>query len=336
MNGAHRLRVEDSSQVGEARRLAASMGRDLGLDEICVEHVSIIVSELATNLLKHAGGGDVLLRALQTSEAFGIEALSLDKGPGIQNMGECLRDGYSTSGSPGTGLGAIQRLSSLFDIYSRPGHGTAVLSRIWRQLPQASAPLLEVGAVCLPVITEEACGDAWVLHQAGDRALIMLVDGLGHGPDAAEASAVAVGIFEEYTQNGPAELVERMHAAMHSTRGAVVAVIEILWNQHTLRYAGVGNTSGRILSDGAVRNLVSRNGTVGIDVRKIDEVSYPWPEDGLLILHSDGLATHWNLDDYPGLRGRHPALIAGVLFRDYNRIRDDSTVVVMRKTRSSP
>ena len=123
---------------------------------------------------------------------------------------------------------------------------------------------------------------------------------------------------------------------MRSTRGAAVSVTEMLWDRRILRYAGVGNISGRIFSGDALRNMVSHNGTVGLEARKIVEFTYPWPEDGLLIMHSDGLATHWNLDDYPGLRGRDPALIAGVLFRDHNRVRDDSTVVVIREKRSSP
>ena len=338
MKNMNRLRVEESSQVGEARRLAASMGRDLGLDEVCVEHVSIVVTELATNMVKHAGGGDLILRALPVAETSGLEALSLDRGPGIGNVGESLRDGYSTTGGPGMGLGAVQRLSSLFDIYSSPGLGTAVLSRIRRQPPPASAQArpLEVGVVCLPVTTEEACGDAWALHQTRERTLIMLADGLGHGQYAAEASAAAVDIFDNYSKNSPAEMIERMHAAMRSTRGAAVAVTEMLWDRRILRYAGVGNISGRIFSGDAVRNMVSHNGTVGMEARKIEEFTYPWPEDGLLVLHSDGLATHWNLDGYPGLRGRNPALIAGVLFRDHNRVRDDSTVVVIREKRSLP
>lgn len=338
MKDTYRLRVEESSQVGEARRLAASMGRDLGLDEVCVAHVSIVVTELATNLVKHAGGGDLILHALRIAGTSGIEALSLDKGPGIENVGACLSDGHSTSGSPGNGLGAIQRLSSLFDIYSKPGRGTAVLSRIWRPLPSVSASPypIEVGAVCLPVITEEACGDAWALHQTRERTLVMLADGLGHGPAAAEASAAAVDIFENHSGNGPAEMIERMHAAMLSTRGAAVAVTELRWDRRVVRFAGLGNISGRIFSGDAFKNMVSHNGTVGLEARNIVEFTYPWPEDGLLVLHSDGLTTRWNLDDYPGLQGRNPTLIAGVLFRDHNRVRDDSTVVVIRETRSLP
>ncbi len=338
MKGTNRVRVEESSQVGEARRLVTSMGRELALSEVHTEHVSIVVTELATNLVKHAGGGDLILRVLRGAEMSGIEVLSLDKGPGMRHVGENLRDGYSTTGSPGNGLGAIQRLSSLFDIYSMPGQGTAVLSRYWRRTALASAQPqpLELGVVCLPVTTEETCGDAWALHQTSERVLIMLADGLGHGRYAAEASAAAAYIFENYTTNSPAEIIERMHAALRSTRGAAVAVAEVLFGgQCVVRYAGVGNISGRIISGTTFHGMVSHNGTIGIEARKIEEVTYPWPEDGLLVLHSDGLTTRWNLDDYPGLRGRNPALIAGVLFRDHNVARDDSTVVVIRRTRSS-
>ena len=334
----NRLRVEEPSQVGEARRLAAAICQALGFDETRIGHVSIVVAELATNLVKHAGGGELIFRALQCADTSGIEILSLDKGPGIKHVGESLRDGCSTSGSLGTGLGAVQRLSSLFDLYSTPGQGVAVLSRIWRQPPPVSPPPgpLEVGVVCLPVAAEEMCGDAWAVHQSRERALIMVADGLGHGQYAAEASAEAAKIFENYADSSPAEMIERMHAALRGTRGAAVSVAEVLWGRHIVRYAGVGNISGRIFSGAAVRNMVSHNGTVGLEARNIEEFTYPWLEDGLLILHSDGLATYWNLDGYPALRGRQPVLIAAVLFRDHNRVRDDSTVVVIREARRSP
>lgn len=341
MKDLQRLRVEDTSQVGEARRLAAAVCRGLGFDETFVGQLALVVTEMATNLLKHAAGGEILLRSVEWPDAPGIEILSLDRGPGISNLGESLRDGHSTAGSPGTGLGAIRRLSSLFDIYSASGKGTAVLSRIWKTPPPMPPdPLpphtLTVGAVCLPVSGEEPCGDAWAVHQVRDRALIMVADGLGHGQDAAEAAAEAVRVFRKDATRGPGEIIHIMHSALKSTRGAAVAVAEVLRGQRIVRYAGVGNISGRILSDDASRNMVSHNGTAGVEVRKIQEYTYPWPENGLLILHSDGLATHWSLDDYPGLHQKHPSLIAGILFRDHNRGRDDVTVVAAMEEKATP
>ncbi len=331
------LRVEDSSMVGEARRMAASMAREAGLDDVRVGHASIVTTELATNMLKHAGGGDLIVCALTLGETKGIEILSLDKGPGVGDIGKSLCDGYSTMGSRGNGLGAIQRLSSVFDMYSQPDRGTAVLSIIRPPQPADGRPeLLEIGAVCLPVATEIACGDAWAVHQSDERVLCMTADGLGHGEYAAEASAAAVEIFETHTSLSPRELIECMHAALRNTRGVAVAVAEVLNDTRIVRYAGIGNISGRIVSGDAVHNMISYNGTVGMQVRKVEEFTYPWSHDALLVLHTDGVATHWNLNDYPGLRMCHPALLAGVLFRDHSRVRDDGTVLVLRETRRSP
>ena len=112
----------------------------------------------------------------------------------------------------------------------------------------------------------------------------------------------------------------------------MAGVAEIDLVQNCVRYAGVGNISGVIVSNGSSRHLVSTNGTVGHDVRKVQEFSYPFPDNALLVLHSDGLTSHWNMDAYPGLIVKPPSLIAGVLYRDFQRGNDDVTVVAARAT----
>ena len=336
MRTSHRMRVEDPSQVGEARRLAASMGRAASLDEVRTEHLCIVVSELGNNLLRHAGGGALVLRFLPIGE--GVEVLSLDNGPGIGDVADSLRNGYSTLGGAGTGLGAIRRLSNLFDIHSKPGLGTAVLSRVGHlpSPPPPRPPLLDVGAVCLPVSTEEHCGDAWVLYQAPDRALLMVADGLGHGPFAAEASTLAARVFEKHPEERPAQMIERMHRALGNTRGAAVAVVEVHRTRHTVTLCGVGNISGRVIAGDTSWSMVSHYGIVGVGQPRAEEFSGVWPQrDGLLVMHSDGVSTHWSMEEHPGLQGRSAGLIAGVLFRDHGRPRDDSVVVVLKETRSS-
>ena len=213
-----------------------------------------------------------------------------------------------------------------------------MLARLW------SGPLpkhllrpdpLEIGAVCLPKPGQEVCGDGWAIHQRPGRSLLLVVDGLGHGPAAAEASLEAVRVFQEKPHLSPTAMIEAAHAALRHTRGAAVALAEVDIPHQVVRFAGVGNIAGVIsfgyaqdrLPSGGSRNMVSHNGTVGHRVRKIQEFTYPWPEGALLVIHSDGLATRWSLDRYPGLARRHPSLIAGVLYRDYSRRRDDVTVV---------
>jgi anti-sigma regulatory factor (Ser/Thr protein kinase) len=324
------IRVEDTRHVGEARRLAASLCRDLGFDDLRTGQAALVVTELATNLIKHTAGagGDLVLRPLEEAGETGLDILSLDQGPGLANIGESQRNGCSTFGSFGTGLGAIRRQSSAFDIFSSPGKGAVVFSRLWKN----SQPLLPmaVGAVCLPVRGEQACGDAWAMQAGRDATLFMLADGLGHGPDAAAAANLAIAIFTEHAPCRPADLLRLIHDGLRSTRGAAVMVVEIAPGSRVVRHAGVGNIDGLILSEGTPRHLVSHNGIAGVEARHIQESSSPWPEGGLLVLHSDGLSTHWSLADYPGLAQKAPALIAGVLFRDHQRLRDHSTIVVAK------
>ena len=98
------------------------------------------------------------------------------------------------------------------------------------------------------------------------------------------------------------------------------------------RYAGLGNISAILtLASGGRQNMVSHNGTAGHSAARIHEFQYPFPRDAVLVMHSDGLATHWDLAAYPGLRTRHPSLIAGVLYRDHSRRRDDVTIVVVKE-----
>jgi anti-sigma regulatory factor (Ser/Thr protein kinase) len=331
MNQIH-LNIRDSSAVAEARREVAALARTAGFDASGVGKVAIVVTEVATNLVKHTPQGQLLARAFDCNGVTAVEVLALDRGPGIANVGESLRDGYSTAGSPGTGLGAIKRLSDEFDIYSTPGKGVALVARLLSQRPPSGshpAPL-QIGAVCVPMPGEEACGDAWAVEWRSGHCVILVVDGLGHGVDAAVAAMAAVKALRTHPQLAPAPLIELAHGALRSTRGAALAVADIDLVRE-VRYAGIGNITGVVRSPDGARHMVSQAGIVGHEARKIQEFVYPWTQDSLLIMHSDGLATHWSLDQYPGLAARHPSLIAGVLYRDFTRERDDVTVVVAKK-----
>jgi anti-sigma regulatory factor (Ser/Thr protein kinase) len=326
------IHIEEPSQPGDARRVVTSLCHELGFNELRTAEVALVVTELATNLVKHTDhkGGYLVFTPIEVSGCIGIDILSLDQGGGIANIGECLRDGFSSTGTPGGGLGSIRRQSSVFDIFSVRDKGTGVFTRFWQKLPPESPPALEVGSVCLPLEGEQACGDAWAMKSGRDSTLFMLADGLGHGAAAAEASNQAVATFLQLAPRSPAELVYQIHSTLRYTRGAVLAVVEIAFGQFIVRYAGIGNISGRIYSQIDYINLTSNNGTAGVGVPNIKEFTYPWTKDGLLLMHSDGVAIHWSLEDYPGLSQKHPALIAGILFRDHQRLRDDSSILVVK------
>jgi hypothetical protein len=240
-----------------------------------------------------------------------------------------LRDGFSTSGTPGTGLGAIARLAASTDVYSRVPSGTALVARLWSATPPKAR--LHVGGVSVPKPGERVCGDAWEVVQTGARVLVMVADGLGHGQQAAEAAQTAARIFRQSVGLGPVAILQDAHAALRATRGAAVAVAEVDLDARALRYAGVGNIAGCVIADGASRSMVSHNGTLGHQAHKFQQFDYPFPEGALLVMHSDGVVSRWNLDPYPGLAQRDPALVAGVLYRDFQRGRDDVTVVAARE-----
>jgi anti-sigma regulatory factor (Ser/Thr protein kinase) len=326
------IAITEQSQTGEARRAALALASRLGFKETERGKVAIVVTEVANNLMQHAKGGVVLLRAIEHSPTIGIEILALDKGAGMVDVEECLQDGFSTGGTAGNGLGAIRRLSNVFEIYSATDSGTAILSHLWANSQPGHSPELplEVGVVCLPKRGEEVSGDAWACHMTPQRGVLLVADGLGHGPAAASASSEAVRVFQDQQHRSPQAIIEAAHAALKSTRGAALAIAEINFEQASVRFAGIGNIAASISSFTEHHNLVSHNGTVGHEVRKIQEFSYPWYASGLFIMHSDGLGTQWKLERYPGLSQKHPSLIAGVLYRDFNRERDDVTVLVAR------
>ncbi len=330
--------VRDTTQTAEARRNAAQLAARLGFDETETGNLGLVVTEAAKNLLKHAGGGDLILRGIDEGGAAIVEMLAIDSGPGIQDVARSFEDGYSTAGTPGTGLGAISRLSSMHDIYTRPREGTALLAQVARRGPHSRAMphqgnRFRVGVVSVPHPAEPVCGDAWSFAESqGLGGRVLVADGLGHGLLAADAARMAVRVAGEHREESGVLLMERIHLALRPTRGAAVAIADLDLPSGQVRFTGLGNIAGTIVSpDGAVRHLVSHPGTAGHEVRKIAEFTYGWEPGSTLIMHSDGLSTHWSLERYPGLLSRHPSLAAAVLYRDFNRRRDDVTVVVVQE-----
>jgi anti-sigma regulatory factor (Ser/Thr protein kinase) len=321
--------VEDRSQIGSVRRASAEMAQSLGFTEPSAGKIALAITEAGTNIVKHAGRGMIILRGLMRGRVGGLEILALDRGPGIANAAASLRDGASTAGSSGTGLGSLSRTADEFDLYSHGGRGAALRMAFWSQ-PERAPDSLELGAVNIAKAGEAVSGDDWAFESDGHRGTLLVADGLGHGPEAARAARAATQLLAERPFDPPEALIEACHATLIPTRGAAVAAVRLDRGAGTGTFAGVGNIAGRVHVAAAQRNLVSHNGTVGHNVRRIQEFSFPFPKDALLVVHSDGLQTHWSLADYPGLAARHAGLIAGVLYRDHDRGRDDVTVVVVR------
>ncbi|MDQ3283458.1 MAG: SpoIIE family protein phosphatase [Acidobacteriota bacterium] len=327
------VRVTDASEVASARRIARQCTEALRLSETAAGKAALLATELATNLVKHGGGGSILLGS-DFEDDGALILIAIDKGRGIQNVNLAMRDGFSTAGSPGTGLGAIRRAASQFDVYTLPDRGTAVFCRIEDEVtraPRLDAPSrVTVGGICVPLPSEEQPGDAWMWTPSRDGALIAVADGLGHGDAAATASTAAVRVFAERAEEPLEAMMQDAHGALRPTRGAAVGIARIHATHGRLDFAGVGNIAGTITDDESARRVVSLNGIVGHEMRKVQTFSYPWTASSVLVMQSDGVSANWNASAYPGLLQREPALIAAVIYRDYCRGNDDATVVVAK------
>ena len=318
--------VTDTASVGEVRRTALGMAQRLGFDETRAGELSLLATEVTRNVLVHGGGGQVIVGGFKDGGPPRAHLLAIDSGPGIGDVARAMEDGFSTAGTMGAGLGAMKRIASQLEIFTART-GTIVYLGLGEA---GTEPGLPVAGLSAPYPGERVCGDAWACHQTPDRTLAMIVDGLGHGWGASEAAQEAITTFYRYRDLSPGQILGYIHDALRKTRGAVAAIAEIQPQAGSLVYAGVGNIAGVIIDGNASRSLVSHNGTLGMATARIQEFRSAWPAKGVLVLHSDGLQSRWDLSGYAGVLARHPAVIAGVLLRDFRRQRDDASVLVIK------
>ena len=324
--------IDDPSQIGEARRYASALCEELNFEEIRRARVGIIITELGTNLMKYAKAGRLILRGILQEKETSLEIISIDQGPGMDNSDLALIDGYSTGTSAGTGLGSVRRQADQFDIYSIPEKGTVIVAITYanENFPEESDRGYQISAISVPIKGETVCGDAWATREVGSQIFAIMADGLGHGPQAHTAASEAVLEFLDSTTQPQEELIQSIHQRLKHTRGAAV-FLAATESDRDIVSCGAGNIRGLIQDAEKAKNLISQNGTAGLQMRSIKSVKVPWQDNSFLILHSDGISSRWDLSLYPGLMSRHPAIVAGVAYRDFNRSSDDSTILVIRK-----
>ncbi|WP_178111246.1 ATP-binding protein [Pseudomonas sp. Bc-h] len=318
------LPIEDISQVGYARRTAQRVAEELGFDATDCGRVALVVTEVASNILKHASNGELHLRVLPGAVA-GLEVIAIDRGQGF-DVHDCMTDGFSTRGTQGIGLGSMLRQAQVFDVHS-DARGSVVLTRFYPRT--AAVKDLRLGITQHSLHDDPACGDAWALAIKGQQVSILMIDGLGHGPEAESAAKAGATAFNREPFADPTVLLDEIHHDMRGTRGGAVALARFDSARDGLSFIGIGNIGATLISEDKNRGLASHPGIVGLQYRKIPAVDYAHCTGQLLIMYSDGLQSRWNLRDYPGLMFRHPAVIAAVLHRDYCRGRDDVTVLVI-------
>ncbi|MFD6285703.1 ATP-binding SpoIIE family protein phosphatase [Streptomyces sp. NPDC060205] len=349
VNTADALNCEDvawfrdgASLAASARGAAATLARRIGLSSHRSAEVALAVTEAATNVQRHADDGALLLRVVRSGDQAGVEFLTVDSGPGMTDVPAALADGSSSAGTLGIGLGAVSRLADHFDLHSVPGRGTVMAAQFWPRGADgravvASRDLSTAAGVTRPISGETVCGDAWAVRTddsatAGDRPaiLVMLCDGLGHGPLAARASQAAVKAFQDTRDLSPAGALDAIHLALRGTRGGAVAVARIEPAAGRVLYCGIGNVSGFLVGDAGRRALLSAPGIVGSQMRRLRTFEEALPAHGALVMHSDGLTERWDHGTLPGLLHHTPLVMAGQLLREAGVRRDDASVVVIK------
>lgn len=326
--------VTDRSYFNIIKREIQKLAEENGFNEAKRGKIDIIVSELTSNLIKHTThGGEILVKLTGKEKITGIEIISLDNGPGMSDLQRMMEDGTSTVGSKGEGLGAIKRLSDEFDVYTLYGNGTVILSRVYiqdknkrtRQPPDS----FQTGAVMVPKSGEQHCGDGWYMLPFKEKWAILTLDGLGHGVHAYDAVQEGIQYFTQYLSDDPSTVLKQIHEQIRRTRGAVGALIILHPKENTLTFCGIGNIAGKIFSMEGSKSLLSYNGTLGHNVpNTINNHVLPWNDSSLLVIHSDGLKSKWDLNKYPHLKRHDASVIAAVLYKDHTRKTDDVLVIV--------
>ncbi len=321
------LRVEDASAVAACRTAALGLADRLRFPARRADQLALAVTEAASNLHKHASAGALWLGVNRDAEPPGIDVVTIDAGPGVPDVAAAMRDGHSTAGTLGIGLGAIQRLAGSCDLYSMPGHGTALAARFAGEAARPAQARWAAGLV-RPIDGENECGDSYAAVQAGDVITAVMCDGLGHGPLAARAAAEGVAAFLDDPAGEPAALLGRMHRRMNGTRGGAVGVVQL--GGGVARFCGLGNIAASILFQGHRKSMISIPGIAGHQARTIRQFDYELPPGAAVILHSDGISARWEAAALPGLETRDPLLIAAVLLAEAGIHRDDAGILVLK------
>jgi len=331
--------IEDRSYVSYIKREIHSAAVKAKFSGQKVGEIDIVVSEITSNLVKHAGSGKLLYRIHTTDAMPAIELISIDSGPGMADTAKMIKDGESTTQTLGQGLGAIHRLSETAQVYSRPGWGTIVYSVIQERknkeeinvLLANGTAMLSVHALCVPKPREVECGDGYCVRQGQSGLMVFFADGLGHGPQAKEAVAAASEIFMTCAEIDPVDIIRKLHDNIRRTRGLVGTVAVFDSKANEFRFCGVGNIHSRFYTGIESRNFMSYNGTIGMNIpNTINTSSASLEKNQHLILCSDGIQTRWDLARYPGIFKFNPMVLAASIYKDFNRGNDDASVLIVK------
>ncbi|NCI49467.1 SpoIIE family protein phosphatase [Sediminibacterium roseum] len=326
-------KAEDRSYFSILKKEIHAKAAAAGFTERKVGEIDIVVAELVSNLVRHGGGGQLFVKLIEESEVQGIEIISVDSGPGIADVNRVMEDGVSTKGSLGQGLGAIKRLSQVFQVYSQRNWGTIVLVRVFNEeMPNfRKPPKADIRYLALPKPGEEYCGDRFISVTTPQHIKLFFGDGLGHGPEAEKAVTMACDAFQKFTDPDPVQIIRYLNSEVKKSRGLVgtAAVFDV--KAATWRICGVGNISTRMYNGAVPKNHMSYNGIIGLNVpNTLNAQESPYEKGQLLIMCSDGLKSRWDMLKFPSVLRYDYSVLLAALIKDFARHTDDMSVMACK------
>jgi anti-sigma regulatory factor (Ser/Thr protein kinase) len=327
--------IEERSYVAYLKREIHNEVQQANFSPMRVGEIDIIVSEMCSNLVKHAGGGDILYRTFNSdNDQSTFEIIALDKGPGIPDLQRMIKDGASTTKTLGQGLGAMERLSNLFQIYTIPEWGTILYAKVTTLVStfaRRESFELEVRGLCVPKPREIVSGDAYRVKKTKSDIRIFVGDGLGHGQHAHEAVMLASNFFFESNETNPVDMIRQMHEKVRKSRGLVATIAILDRSLNEWKICGVGNILTRLYQGITYKNYMSYNGTIGLNIpTSMNSSKFAAERNQFLVMASDGIRTRWDLSKFPSILKYDNMVMAAAVYKDFNRGTDDASVVIAK------
>lgn len=327
----HSYSIEERSYVSFIKREIHNLVRP-HFSETRTAEIDIVVSEMTSNLIKHATKGELLYRLSKEDDKQLFEVICIDNGAGIKDLSHSMKDGVSTKATLGQGIGSITRLSNISQFYSLVNWGTIVYSAFYNGIDYSPAKK-NVLVRCLNVAKpgEHVSGDgAWV-KLFKDKTLIFAGDGLGHGQHAKDAVDKAISTFKESMSGDPSEIIREINKSVKSTRGLVATIATLDHQLKTIEICGIGNVSMRLQRGLEYKNYICNNGIIGFNIpTRLENSNNELEKFQQLIFCSDGIKTRWDLVKYPGLLKYDPMIAAAILYKDHGRQNDDMTTLIVK------
>lgn len=340
-----RTKIMERHQIFSVKRDIAKFAKDIGFSDKEVDEISIAVIELGENLIAHDTiEGEIIYSSFEEGKKKGIEIISIDKGPGIASIEAVMEDGYSSKKSLGIGLGAVKRMMSLLSIESTVQNlqtpinfrenlpGTKIIARKIIEPKEKEICRLSKKTT-FSVFTRSKLGeiyngDNYILKNFENRTLFGVIDGLGHGEGASTASNMArVSILEHFSEELDV-IVELLHNKLRKTRGVALSLGLIDHELNIIKYVGIGNVLTRVFNTSAPIRPINYNGTLGVSLRKFKIYDYPWDQNNIIIMSSDGISSKYDLNDFLDVLYKHPMVIGQKIFKKFGKYYDDATILI--------